>query len=303
MTDIVAPRDNNLVPGVVVANASSTTEPLVIYGDATTHALYVHIAGGSFIDDSAFTPGATSVTPVAFLADETATDSVDEGDAGAARMTLARKQITASEFKEDTAHADGDYGSQVLAVRNDSNAALAGTDLDYIPLSTDGVGALRVGGSVASDAVDSGNPVKTGGLATNANITSVANLDRVNSVHDLQGKQIIRLNAVRELEVHQHTEIASSSSETTILTAGAAGVFHDVTHIILTNQTATAVNVTIKDATAGTTRMIVALAASGGATLSFPIPVTQAASANNWTATLSSAAVTVDIFIQAVKNV
>lgn len=45
------------------------------------------------VDDNAFTPATTSVSVAGFFADETATDSVDEGDAGAARMTLDRKQI------------------------------------------------------------------------------------------------------------------------------------------------------------------------------------------------------------------
>lgn len=45
------------------------------------------------VDDAAFTPATSSVTMAGFEADETATDSVDEGDAGAARMTLDRKQI------------------------------------------------------------------------------------------------------------------------------------------------------------------------------------------------------------------
>jgi hypothetical protein len=44
-------------------------------------------------DDAAFTPGTSNVNMAGFQADETATDSVDEGDAGAARMTLDRKQI------------------------------------------------------------------------------------------------------------------------------------------------------------------------------------------------------------------
>lgn len=44
-------------------------------------------------DDAAFTPATTGVHMAGFFADETATDSVDEGDGGAARMTLDRKQI------------------------------------------------------------------------------------------------------------------------------------------------------------------------------------------------------------------
>lgn len=44
-------------------------------------------------DDAAFTPATSVVIPAGFEADESGTDSVDEGDAGAARMTLDRKLI------------------------------------------------------------------------------------------------------------------------------------------------------------------------------------------------------------------
>lgn len=57
---------------------------------------------GEVADDSAFTVATTRVLPIAFMADETATDSVDEGDAGIARMTLDRKQIVST-----YAHAAG----------------------------------------------------------------------------------------------------------------------------------------------------------------------------------------------------
>ena len=49
-------------------------------------------------DDAAFTPGTSLVAPAGFFADETAPDSVDEGDVGAARMTLDRKVRTISEL-------------------------------------------------------------------------------------------------------------------------------------------------------------------------------------------------------------
>lgn len=45
------------------------------------------------VDDAAFTPATSSVMMAGFEADESSTDSVDEGDAGAARMTLDRKVI------------------------------------------------------------------------------------------------------------------------------------------------------------------------------------------------------------------
>lgn len=52
-----------------------------------------------FVDDAAFTPGTSKISAVGFLADETATDSVDEGDVGIARMTLDRKQHVVTELE------------------------------------------------------------------------------------------------------------------------------------------------------------------------------------------------------------
>ncbi len=46
-----------------------------------------------FTDDAAFTPGTSKVSAIGLQADESSTDSVDEGDVGAPRMTLDRKQI------------------------------------------------------------------------------------------------------------------------------------------------------------------------------------------------------------------
>jgi hypothetical protein len=46
-----------------------------------------------FADDAAFTIGTSKVMVAGFTADESSTDSLDEGDAGAARITLDRKLI------------------------------------------------------------------------------------------------------------------------------------------------------------------------------------------------------------------
>lgn len=46
-----------------------------------------------FSDDAAFTPGTSKVNAIGLMADETSTDSVDEGDIGIPRMTTDRKQI------------------------------------------------------------------------------------------------------------------------------------------------------------------------------------------------------------------
>ncbi len=48
--------------------------------------------------------------------------------------------LTALSKAEDAAHASSDVGMMHLAVRNDAGTSLAGTDLDYIPLTTDSLG-------------------------------------------------------------------------------------------------------------------------------------------------------------------
>lgn len=73
-----------------LADGSKSPKVSILLGDTSVTPIAPAI---SVADDAAFTPGTTRVNPAAFLADETATDSVDEGDAGAARMTLDRKQI------------------------------------------------------------------------------------------------------------------------------------------------------------------------------------------------------------------
>jgi len=184
-------------------------------------------------------------------------------------------------------------------------ALVAGTanigDVDVLSGPT-GASAFQTQGEVAHDAADANNPQKIGGQARITNPTAVADADRVNAIFDDVGRQIVILNQVRDL-VAKNKITLSTTTETTLLAAGAAGVFHDVTLIVITNSSATAVRVDIRDATAGTTVLEVAIAANGGAVIPFPTPLPQAAAANNWTAQLSAAVTDVRIFIQAVKNV
>ncbi len=69
-------------------------------------------------DDAAFTPGTTKVMMAGFQADETSTDSVDEGDAGTPRMTLDRKLIVTVQ-----PHTSGGWDT-FLATSSDGATAL-----------------------------------------------------------------------------------------------------------------------------------------------------------------------------------
>lgn len=106
--------------------------------------LKVSISGGSagITDDSAFSVASSTVTPAGYLADETATDSVDEGDIGAPRMTLDRKQITASAYKEDSVFADQSYVTLAGTEIDDPTALAAMTEGDVGNLKGDLAGRL-----------------------------------------------------------------------------------------------------------------------------------------------------------------
>lgn len=87
------------------------------------------------VDDAAFTPATSSVMMAGFEADETGTDSVDEGDAGAARMTLDRKQIVTVQPHTagglTTFMASGSDGSSILVATAQVIKATAGQLYGY----------------------------------------------------------------------------------------------------------------------------------------------------------------------------
>jgi len=86
----------------------------------------------SIADDSAFGVGSEILAPAGFLADETAPDSVDEGDVGAARMTLDRKQLMVI--------ADPSTDSQRWGIDSSGHGQvdLAAVSVTAVPVSADG---------------------------------------------------------------------------------------------------------------------------------------------------------------------
>jgi hypothetical protein len=160
-----------------------------------------------------------------------------------------------------------------------------------------------VNGDTASGATDANNPVKIGGVARTTNPTAVTNGQRVNATFDKLGK-LCTVSALRELKGVQKTSI-TVATETTVVTAGAAGVFNDVYAFIVTNKSATPVFVDFRDATAGTVRMTLAAPASDtrGFTVTVDSAMVQAVAANNWTATVSSAVSSIEITALYVSNV
>ncbi len=144
-----------------------------------------------------------------------------------------------------------------------------------------------------------GNVTKFGGL----NVGSLNDSGQFTPVSfDADGNLLVSSQPPAYGTIGSQTTQIDSTSETTIVTAGASGIYNDIIGFQITNQSATAVTVTIKDSTAGTTRKVFDLAANGGIVVNFPYGLPQSAAANNWTATLSASGVTVDVNVDFIES-
>ena len=242
----------------------------------------------SLADDAAFTPGTSRVVPGGFSFDDVAPDTVDEGDIGAARMSGNRNQYV--QLRDMTAERSASV-TATNALKVDNSAVtqpVSGT-----VTANAGTGNFATIGDVAHDSPDSGNPQKIGAVARTAHPTAVASGDRVNIYGDKLGRLITTELVPRELIVHNRIAL-SSTTETTLIAAGGAGVLYDLVDLTISNESATEVRVDIRDSPAGTVRWTMDFAADGGGvSKSFRVPLTQSVAEQNWTAQLSAPVSTV----------
>ena len=207
--------------------------------------------------------------------------------------------------------ADGDavnawhLRNGALAVQPTFAGALQSTAASGVP-KVGIVGNANGAFDGATGAAVPANALLQGLRAATANPTNATGGNTVASMGDKAGRQVVTPGNVRELIGVQTTVISASTAETTIVTAGGAGVFNDISCIVITTTDVAAAVITIKDATAGTTRMTLHIPATaakdGPLCIPFPIPMPQAAAANNWTATVSVNAGAVAINVVYVKN-
>jgi hypothetical protein len=130
-----------------VAQGVYRTAPSLVLGEPSSlllnsaGALIVDITSldsAVLVDDAAFTPGTSNVDVIGYLADETASDSVNEGDAGAARITLDRRQIMASDTTDDAAPETGTRVSMIGGIFDDTASdAVDEGDAGWMRISAD----------------------------------------------------------------------------------------------------------------------------------------------------------------------
>jgi hypothetical protein len=151
-------------------------------------------------------------------------------------------------------------------------------------------------------------PLPTGASTSANQTTELASLasilaNQTNGTQETQvtnfpASQVVKQNATRGNFVDNNINL-STTTETTILPAAVSN-FHDITSLVITNNSTSQVTVTLRDGTGGTVRMNIDLAPLGGITKDFPNPLEQAAINSNWTLELSAAVSSVNAFAQAV---
>ena len=299
-------------------------------------------SSAGFADNSAFTFGTTAINPIGGVLDDTATNAATENSAAVARIT-AQKALhmnlrnasgtemgtSGSPLRVDptgttTQPVSGTVSitansavnvAQMNGVATTMGNGVSGTGVQRVTIASDSTGTVavtqatasnlnaQVVGAVAHDSADAGNPIKIGCHARTTNRTAVADADRADIVCDDNGQLVVTHIAPRDRVVRSGVVTLTNTTETTLIAAGGAGVFRDLTYLKCTNNSATLVRVDLRDATAGTVIDSWALAASGGGfNLAWSVPYAQATANNNWTVQLSGSVTDVRCSAQAVEK-
>jgi len=226
--DATTPADGDSIAAFLHATLKLTSTTL-----GGSEALDVNIAGstglGIYDEDTAHVSGDKGQLGLVVRADTAGSLVSADGDYsplqvdanGRLRVDAEVSVTTGSDKAEDAAHASGDIGAYVLAVRQDTLSASVGSDGDYGSFKIDSVGRLWttavVAGDVADDAADSGNPLKVGTKAYSGALTAVsATGDRADMISDLY----------RRVWTNPSANISGSNAAVTVdTTAGGVALF------------------------------------------------------------------------------
>uniref|UniRef100_A0A6M3K1B8 Uncharacterized protein n=1 Tax=viral metagenome TaxID=1070528 RepID=A0A6M3K1B8_9ZZZZ len=145
-----------------------------------------------------------------------------------------------TQYDEDDGHTTGDTGTMALAVRNDSDASLCGTTLDYTPLQVDANGFLKVNIKAGAG---SGGTAMTDDAAFTAGTTNItpagAMFDDVapDSVDEGDGG-VLRMSANRNLYAtlrdaagNERGANVDASNQLTVVEENSATIAGDTTSI------------------------------------------------------------------------
>jgi hypothetical protein len=180
--------------------------------------------GYEFTDDSAFTVATSKVAAVGMLADETAPDSVDEGDVGIPRMTLDRKQLMVIVDPTTDANRLAIDASGRITSNINGTVTVTATDLDIRDL-THVSDSVKIGDGTDFLAIDA-----SGNITVNVNGTvtvSATDLD-IRDLNLTQDAVRVSANTTANSETNpiwvKLTDVASASEVSNYDTSASVAV-------------------------------------------------------------------------------
>ena len=184
-------------------------------------------------DDAAFTPATTKVMMAGFEFDDSAPDSVNEGDAGAARMSANRNVYT--NIRDN---AGNERGLNVAATGNIS--------VDTVTTVTTVAAVTAIHAFVAHDTGVAGSPLIVGGTAQTMDDTAPPNrvsaeADATRLATSLDGAVFAHPHGPQVWSYHVNG--SSALTDTTVHASPGAGLSLYVTDIVVSSGAATAMNV------------------------------------------------------------
>lgn len=178
-----------------------------------------------------------------------------------------------------------------------------GTGSQRTTIANDNTGIANWGHGATAATAPAG-ATYAGVRGTTALPTAVSDGQMVGAMGDKFGRQVVQPITVRDLLGTQTTTISASTSETTIVTAGGAGIFNDLVMLIVSNTSAaTNTRIDFRDATAGS--ILFSLISIGGAGPIGFAPATvipQTTAANNWTAQCATSTTDIRVYAVYAKN-
>jgi hypothetical protein len=161
-------------------------------------------------------------------------------------------------------------GSDVIVATKDIS-----TVHHHKTILTDDTGAVvSFVAPVAHDAADAGQPVKIGAkaIAAQSGLTLVAAADRTDLYAGIDGIQLVRPHTNLE-DIVSGTAAITDGSSTSVIAAAGSGVKVYVTSVVISNSSATAAEVTIRDGAAGTVKLTLPVPADAGCIFNPPVPL------------------------------
>lgn len=302
--------------GTALVGVSSSTPLPVTLANTGANATAVKVDNSGVTQPVSGTVGLSAGTAVELL-DSAGANKASINAAGALKVDgSAVTQPVSGTFWQATQPVSGTVTVQQSTAAN-LKVDLSGTAANATAIKVDGSGVTQpVSGTITANAgtgtfntqdAATGSTAATaptkaiedGAIGQNALPTSVTNGQLVGLMADLAGRLITRSAGPRELLTVNNLTL-SATGNNTLIAAGAAGVFRDLTFLQASNTSATAVRIDISD---GTRTYSWYLAASGGGfNINFDPPLKATAAATAWTAAISGAVTDVRVGAQSVDT-